>query len=676
MRKYLVIAFLFFQLTCFGYADAPYTPEDLDTLDGIERIQALLDLSDAMTEEQTEEAYNYAQEALKLATEIDDTPLYVEALNNLGYITLFLNDYESSIDYFQKAYAESIKNEDIIGAGFSKNGYGLIWSSLGDYTNALGHFEEALTLFQQVDHLQGEAYSFNNIGTIYETLGGYNQALDYYLKALRLNEEVENQEEIAVTYNNIAAINTKMGNQEDALKYYLRSLDISEALGKRSATADLLNNLGNYFYKFQFPEEALTYFKASLEMSSEIQSKEKMATAYSNMALVYESYQDYDRAFTNYNTALNLYQEVQNGEGIISVQNNLGTLYSKLEEFETALSYHLEALELAKEIQYKDGLKSTLQNIALDYQTLGKYETANYYLILYLELKDALQNDEIVKKFADSQTLYETEKKDAQIEDQQLKIEESRRKAQIMLTIITTITLFLIVIAGLAYMIFKEREKSEQLLLNILPKKVADTLKKKGVAEPESFDNVTVFFSDIVNFTNTASTLEPEYLINELNGIFTLFDNIIEAHHCERIKTIGDAYMAVCGMPQPNSEHAENILKAARDILDALEKRNQHSEIKWQIRIGIHSGKVTGGVVGIKKYIYDVFGDTINTASRMEANSEPMRINVSEKTYEITQQTFSYTSRTLTEVKGKGLYQMYFLNHETMPVLHTDESHF
>ena len=143
---------------------------------------------------------------------------------------------------------------------------------------------------------------------------------------------------------------------------------------------------------------------------------------------------------------------------------------------------------------------------------------------------------------------------------------------------------------------------------------------------------------------------------------FTAFDNIMEKNQCERIKTIGDAYLAVCGLPVPNEMNAINIINSAIEIIEYLKYRNNKSEIEWKIRIGIHSGKVVGGIVGVKKYIYDVFGDTINTASRMETNSEPMRINVSETTYLLTKEKHKFIERGSLTVKGKGTMKMYFLD--------------
>jgi ligand-binding sensor domain-containing protein/class 3 adenylate cyclase len=212
--------------------------------------------------------------------------------------------------------------------------------------------------------------------------------------------------------------------------------------------------------------------------------------------------------------------------------------------------------------------------------------------------------------------------------------------------------------------VVKEKEKSEALLLNTLPVKVVDDLKKFGKTDPETFENVTVYFSDICTFTDISANLDPHDTINELNDLFTAFDDIMIKHRCERIKTIGDAYMAVCGLPEKDENHALNIARAAIEIRKFLEDRAASHDIKWRVRIGLNSGKVTGGIVGVRKYLYDIFGDTVNTASRMESNSEPMRINCSETTYQILKDKFRFTPRETTIVKGKGEMKMYFIEEE------------
>jgi len=208
----------------------------------------------------------------------------------------------------------------------------------------------------------------------------------------------------------------------------------------------------------------------------------------------------------------------------------------------------------------------------------------------------------------------------------------------------------------------KERGKSEKLLQNILPRKVIQELKEKGITIPELFKEVTVLFSDIVGFTDISTKIPVDTLIKELNDIFTSFDVIIEKHSCERIKTIGDAYLAVCGLPENNKDHCTNIVNAATEMISFMSERNRTHDIKWQIRIGVHTGNVIGSVVGIKKYIYDIFGDTVNTASRLENLSEPMKINISTEVMKALSDSFSYEDRGKIEVKGKQPMNMYFVN--------------
>jgi class 3 adenylate cyclase len=213
-----------------------------------------------------------------------------------------------------------------------------------------------------------------------------------------------------------------------------------------------------------------------------------------------------------------------------------------------------------------------------------------------------------------------------------------------------------------------EKEKNEQLLLNTLPAKVVRDLIDRGTSEPERFSEVTVMFIDIVDFTKLTASMDPKLLIKELNEIYTVFDQITEKHQCERIKTIGDAYLAVCGMPLPDEHHAQHILQSALEIRHFMEERSIKARKKWQIRIGIHSGRVVGGIIGIRKYIYDVFGDTINTASRIQALSEPMKINISESTKQMLERSpimenkqIQLIARPPQMVKGKGSMDMYFV---------------
>lgn len=210
--------------------------------------------------------------------------------------------------------------------------------------------------------------------------------------------------------------------------------------------------------------------------------------------------------------------------------------------------------------------------------------------------------------------------------------------------------------------IAEEKKKNEELLLNILPPKIVTELKSFGLSKPEHFESVSVMFTDFQNFTSTTEKMSPDLIISELNDIFSNFDMIIDQFGCTRIKTIGDSYLTVCGLPELDQNHAEKLVSCGQAFIKYLEKRNESSEIKWKMRIGINSGAVTAGIVGTKKYLYDIFGDTVNTASRMESNSEPMRINISEATKNLLGNKFSLEERQAVSVKGKGLMTMFFVN--------------
>lgn len=207
----------------------------------------------------------------------------------------------------------------------------------------------------------------------------------------------------------------------------------------------------------------------------------------------------------------------------------------------------------------------------------------------------------------------------------------------------------------------QEKQKSDDLLLNILPAEVAEELKISGTAAARQFDEVTVLFTDFVNFTIASEVLTPQQLVTELDSCFKAFDDIIGKYDIEKIKTIGDAYLAVSGLPLPDAQHAEHVLAAAFEIRAFMqERRKELCERTFEIRIGVHTGPVVAGIVGVKKFAYDIWGDTVNTAARMEQNSEPGRINISHTTYELVQDKFVCSYRGEIEAKNKGMLQMYF----------------
>lgn len=210
-----------------------------------------------------------------------------------------------------------------------------------------------------------------------------------------------------------------------------------------------------------------------------------------------------------------------------------------------------------------------------------------------------------------------------------------------------------------------EYEKSEKLILNILPGEIAAEIKEKGYTEARQFDEVTVLFTDIQNFTQFSEKLSPAKLVSEIDNMFKAFDHIISTYGIEKIKTIGDSYMCVSGMPKVTQAHATEMIRAAFEMQEYVQQHaarlvNQGRE-PFGIRIGIHTGPVVAGVVGVKKYAYDIWGDTVNIASRMQSSGEVGKINISGATYALIKDQFRCTSRGRIQAKHKGEIEMYFV---------------
>ena len=211
----------------------------------------------------------------------------------------------------------------------------------------------------------------------------------------------------------------------------------------------------------------------------------------------------------------------------------------------------------------------------------------------------------------------------------------------------------------------RERERAEKLLLNIMPRAVFEEMKDFGSVAPQRFDDASILMLDFVGFTDMAISQEPGALVSELNDIFSAFDRIVELFGCERMKTIGDAYMAVAGLPEPSDDHADAVARVALRMRRYLEKRNESHPDAWTARLGISTGSVVGSIVGVQKYVYDIFGPGVNLAARMEALADPMQIVMDEGTFGRIGQQFITSDLGECDVKGFDRQRLYSLDAET-----------
>jgi adenylate cyclase len=210
----------------------------------------------------------------------------------------------------------------------------------------------------------------------------------------------------------------------------------------------------------------------------------------------------------------------------------------------------------------------------------------------------------------------------------------------------------------------REKERVERLLLNVMPRAIYEELTDYGTTTPQRFDEASILMLDFVGFTDMTISQDPSAIISELNDIFSAFDRMVEMFGCERLRTMGDGYLAVSGIPEADAAHSHNIARVALRMRRYLERRNMAHPQQWLARIGIHTGPVIGSLVGIQKYVYDLFGPGVNLAARMETNSEPMMITVNEQTKQLLEDGFTFTERGEFEIKGFGTQRLYFLESE------------
>ncbi len=350
----------------------------------------------------------------------------------------------------------------------------------------------------------------------------------------------------------------------------------------------------------------------------------------------------------------------------------MSDIYVRKENLNKAILYANRGYELAVKYALKKGIRDANLKLSELYKSSGDFETSYNYLANYYSYRDSIINIETIENIADLRTDYEVSQK--QIEVDLLDQKRQKQRIIIIATIIALILITILVVVLFRRNLFikktstiiqEERDLSNKLLRNILPEETAKELIKNGKVKAKKINQASVLFTDFKGFTSRSENLSPEKLVESVNFYYSKFDEIVEKYGLEKIKTIGDAYMMAGGLPFPTKDHAVKTVEAAFEIIkfvDDAKKDTTDNITHFDIRIGVNTGPVVAGVVGIKKFAYDIWGDTVNIASRMESNSEPGKINVSEATYQLIKHKFSCTYRGEIDAKNKGKLKMYFVD--------------
>ena len=388
----------------------------------------------------------------------------------------------------------------------------------------------------------------------------------------------------------------------------------------------------------------------------------------------------FELAKSNIENAITILEKREDFSAITIYLIEMSDIHLKLNEWDLALSYAKKSLQLSEKYGLKDQISSSNLKLSELYQQKGDSSIAFKYYKNYITYRDSVTNLQTIQQMADLRTNYEVSQKQVEVDllEKDSLIQQLKNKRQKNIIIATVITLFLLFLIALGLynrykyihktnrIIENEKSRSDNLLLNILPEETAHELKNNGKVIAKKFESVSVLFTDFKEFTQYAENLSPEKLVESVDFYFSKFDEIMEKYGLEKIKTVGDAYMCAAGLPYPTEDHALKMVQAAIEIAQFVKdsKDNNHEEnhTRFEIRIGINSGPVVAGVVGTKKFAYDIWGDTVNIASRMESCSEPGRINISESTYQRIKSFYPCEYRGEIEVKNKGKLKMYFVN--------------
>ena len=489
---------------------------------------------------------------------------------------------------------------------------------------------------------------------------------------------------------------------DEAIEKLTEAIFIYRDEKNKAAEATAKDFIALIYYQKNDPYNAALYNEQSIKMAKKNELYDVMTSAYQTKSLIHQLMFEYEEALSAYKIHLALKDSLSGSEQELRQQINrqkddlkrmdnelrLRWVSDDLKQAEIdRINAELEAEEVKrkKEIALKDAALREEEERNKKLAALRDYERAENARLRGLAEQDRLaalarekeriakekalqaEKDSIAAALASKEAQAAREAK----EKTDLQLAVQKEKGQKLVFGLGGLGLLVLVVLGGLFLVGRknreiaaEKKESDRLLHNILPAAVAAELKQTGKTTPHSYPNTSIVFTDFSGFTQISEKLTPEELVHTLDDIFGKFDEIVENNGLTRIKTIGDAYMCACGLPEDDRYHARKAVNAALDMRDFILKFNRElpeGTPKWNIRIGVNSGQVVAGVVGIKKFAYDIWGDTVNLAARMESSGQIGKVNISEDTYEIVKRDFHTEHRGKVKAKNKGEIDMYFV---------------
>lgn len=559
----------------------------------------------------------------------------------------------------------------------------LSYNERNDFQKSLKYADELIALSHEAEDYKSLSNGYLLKGGAHRQLGNLESALEALLKSAEVAIKSESLDNEGAAYISIADVYSIIENYNNAEIYYNKAIVSLRKINDSIGLASALLNAGDTYFTNKKYDAALQNFEESGLIFKKVNFL--IGTAYNlgNVGMVYAEQGKDALAERNIREAIKILEEFQDYSPISVYLTYMSDIYLRKNDFRKALSYAKRGLKLAQKHELKKEIGDANLKLSQLYDKIGNQAKAYNHYKDHIVYRDSVKNIEAVQQQANLETQYQVAqnqiKSDYEISQKQTEVDllSQQKKNQRIVVIATAIALLLIGLLAIGLfrrnkfiqrtkkIIEEEKDRSDNLLLNILPEETAKELKDSGMVKAKKFESVTVLFTDFKGFTQYSENLSPEALVETIGFYFSKFDEIIEKYGLEKIKTIGDAYMCAGGLPFPTEDHAHKMVRAAFEIAEFVNdtKSNENESAKmFDIRIGINSGPVVAGVVGSKKFAYDIWGDTVNVASRMESMSEQGKINISENTYALIKEDFDCEYRGEIEAKNRGKLKMYFVN--------------
>ncbi len=579
-------------------------------------------------EESYTEELLHSKEALKLARRLKNPDDIITALNNLGYTSKFLEKNEEALGYFEQALTElQFKPDPGLEADVLLN-MGVIRHNQGNSFEAINHLQKAASKASEVNRLEAAGNAYDFLALVYFQQKDQYNALNYNEKSIGIAEKNGYPDLLLKSYNTRSLIYKSLYEFEYALDAQKKYLDLKDSINDLRQ-AELSNR--------QFKEREM---QSNLERMLELQQ----------LKLKDELVEEEKRRLEK-ELELTSSQEERTRLEALQILDQLALEKQKGRISMLAREQLINQIELNEEKAKSD---SARQDALLQEKIANEMTEAAKQEKLRADLEEAQKN----------QQMLENEQQQENIRNLTLILVGGGLLMFIILLILLQLRVRNRQIKRQRKEIGAAKQKSDELLLNILPVAVAEELKESGQSKPRHYEAATVLFTDFVGFTMISEKLSPSELVETLDKIFLEFDLIVEKNGLQRIKTIGDAYMAACGLPDPDPDHAAKAVRAALEMRDFIHNFNAGlppGSDPWSIRIGLNSGSLVAGVVGIRKFAYDIWGDAVNTASRMESSGKPGKVNISGSTKGELNGEFALEYRGKVAAKNKGEIDMYFV---------------